>query len=161
MKRGEKMSKKVFALIIIAVVAGMVVAGITAIPKNSCNSTQAPDIISMPGVLIESFNISGSNLKGFGVNKTWGMVGVLVIYDPSTLGKDSYVRLYDPNIFLQQDFGVKYENVPRGTIDKSGVTINIGPPMNGPYGTWVIAYNLPNNADVEVQIYKTPLNDTS
>ncbi len=147
-------------VVILLVFGYLVIAGTLFVPKNE-EVTQAPDFVSMPGVLVETFNISGDGLKGLEVNETWRMVGVLVIFDPSTVSKDSYVRLYDPHVFLQQDFGVTYSNVPRGTTYKSGVTINLETPMNGPYGKWIIMYSLPNNADVTVQIYKTPLNDTS
>ncbi len=154
------MNKRGYLLLLIIVVGVIIAAGVVSIPKKR-NKPSPSTGVAPQGELIMTMNISGEGQKGFEVNKTWGMVGVWVIYDPSTLSDDSSARLYDSNGNLQNNFNVEHEDITPGTIDKSGVTINVGPPMNGPYGTWVIAYNLPNNADVEVQIYKTPLNNTS
>ena len=154
------MNKRGYVLLLIIVVGLIITAGIVSMPKKRINSP-SPNGITPQGELILTTSISGKGHVGFKVNKTWDMVGVWITYDPSTLSDSSYIRLYDSNGNLQQDFNVGYEDITPGTKDKSGVKINLGPPMNGPYGTWIIAYNLPKDADVTVQIYKTPLNNTS
>ncbi len=154
------MSKKGYFLIIIIVAGILIVAGIISLQPRRRNNNTPPPEFRPQGELVMVFNISGVGEREFEVNKTWATIEIQIIYDPSTISSKSYVKLYDSNGNLQQEFNIRYEDVSPGTKFKKSVEINLyAPPLiEGPYGEWKISYKLPEDAYVHVEIYETPLN---
>jgi len=156
------MSKKGYFLVIIIVAGILIVAGIISLQPKRRNNNSPPPEFRPHGELVMVLNISGVGEREFEVNKTWATLEIWITYDPSTLSSKSYVKLYDSNGNLQEDFNIKYEDVSPGTKFKKSVEINLyAPPLiEGPYGEWKIIYQLPEDAYVHVEIYETPLNAT-